>query len=84
MIDLVSILKVAIPVAGSILLDDNISPIKQENPYRPIIKNAVDTTARVLDKCESRNNLPIQYKQSIQKITPFEIAESAEYKYTFK
>ena len=84
MIDLVSILKVAIPVAGSILLDDNISPIKQENPYRPIIKNAVDTTALVLDKCESRNNLPIQYKQQIQKITLFEIAESEEYKYTYK
>lgn len=84
MIDLVSILKIAVPIAGSILLDDNISPIKQENPYRPIIKNAVDTTVRVLDKCESRNNLPIQYKQQIQKITPFEIVESEEYKYTYK
>lgn len=84
MIDLVSILKIAVPIAGSILLDNNISPIKQENPYRPIIKNAVDTTVRVLDKCESRNNLPIQYKQQIQKITPFEIAEGEEYKYTYK
>lgn len=84
MIDLVSILKIAIPVAGSILLDDNISPIKQENPYRPIIKNAVDTTVRVLDECDRKNNLPIQYHQQEQKMTPFEVAQSVDYKYTFK
>lgn len=83
MIDLMSILKVAIPIAGSILLDENISPIKQENPYRPIIKDAIDTTVKVLD-ASSKDSKPIRYNQS-QSIeqTPFEIAKCRNYKYTF-
>lgn len=83
MMDLLSILKVAIPIAGSILLDENISPIKQENPYRPIIKDAIDTTVKVLDS-SSIDTKPIKcnQSQSIEK-TPFEIAKCKKYKYMF-
>lgn len=83
MIDLMSILKVAIPIAGSILLDENISPIKQENPYRPIIKDAIDTTVKVLD-ASSKDPKPIRYNQSQSaETTPFEIARCKSYKYTY-
>lgn len=83
MMDLLSILKVAIPIAGSILLDENISPIKQENPYRPIIKDAIDTTVKVLDS-SNIDTKPIRYNQSqsIEK-TPFEIVKCKKYKYMF-
>ena len=83
MIDLMSILKVAIPIAGSILLDENISPIKQENPYRLIIKDAIDTTVKVLD-ASSKDPKPIRYNHALsQSTTPFEIARCKSYKYTY-
>ena len=82
MIDFTSILKVALPIVGSILLDENIGPIKQENPYRSIVKNTIDTTVRLLNSSDMRNDPPIRYNPAPK--TPFEIAESKEYKYNFK
>lgn len=83
MIDLTNILKIAVPIAGSILLDENIGPIKQENPYRSIIKDAVDTTVKVLN-ADSKVVDPTRINRSqCNTKTPFEIAACKRYKYMF-
>lgn len=91
MVDLFSIIKVAAPIVGSILLDDKIGPIKQENPYRSIVKNTIDTVTKVANECTTNSNnntndIPITYHQTIDTgmTSPFEIAINKEYKYTFK
>lgn len=78
--NLMSILKVALPIAGSILLDENISPIKRENPYFPIVKNTIDVMGKVVAS-EDKQNIPIQYHGENK--TLFETAKSMNYKYTF-
>lgn len=93
MIDWFNIIKIVAPIVGSILLDDNIGPIKQENPYRSIVKNTIDTVTKVANECSSVNtqdknsNIPITYHPTIDNddmVSPFEIAINKEYKYTFK
>lgn len=93
MINIFDIIKIVAPIAGSLLLDENISPIKQENPYRSMLKNTIDSVVQlanektnpVIEQKEYKN-IPIVYHPTVDvnMTSPFEIAMNKEYKYTFK
>lgn len=80
--DLISIAKIALPIIGGILLDENISPIKKENPYKPVIEEVVTTANSVIRSIPDNSNETTIGKNNINK-TPYEIAKEKNYKYNF-
>lgn len=79
--DLLNLTKIALPIIGNILLDENISPIKKENPYKPVLEEVVTTANNILKQVPDTSNI----NTDITKInkTPYEIAKNKKYKYNF-
>ena len=80
--DFISIAKIALPIIGGILLDENISPIKKENPYKPVIEEVVTTVNNVARYLPDSSSNIENRKNNINK-TPYEIAKEKNYKYNF-
>lgn len=80
--DLISIAKLALPIIGGILLDENISPIKKENPYKPVIEEVVTTANNIVRSIPDSSSTIENRKNNINK-TPYEIAKEKIYKYNF-
>lgn len=93
MIDLSTLLKIAIPVVGSIInneITSNTSPKKQENIYSEIVPMAISTIATSLfdtNNTQQQNTPTVSpsniVNTQIMNSSPYEIAKNKKYKYNF-
>ena len=79
--DLLDLTKIALPIIGNILLDENISPIKKENPYKPVLEEMVTTANNILKQVPDTSNINTDITKTNK--TPYEIAKNKKYKYNF-